>query len=310
MDYVFQQLIAIGRMIDGIRRGLQVKQKEDGIFISQDKYVTEILKKFGFSDVKTASTPMETHKPLLKDTDGEDIDEHMYRSMIGSLMYLTSSRPDIMFTCKKKTVVANSTIEAEYVAASSYCGQVLWIQNQLLDYGDSNEKKLIQMIKIHTDKNIADLLTKAFDLGCLSTISGLALIGQSSALDKPNLSVEGYASALAEHPAGVYFGWAKLSTRGFYKMAMSIGVVYASLCRWILKDRPEWFRDCRVVDALDVLLTTNGGTIELLHMPALRQVWSMMGIDGMDGVTILVNSSTEKLMPGIESFAFTFEQVR
>ncbi|GJR55229.1 hypothetical protein Tco_1405750 [Tanacetum coccineum] len=76
---------------------LQVKQKEDGIFISQDKYVTEILKKFGFSDVKTASTPMETHKPLLKDTDGEDVDEHLYRSMIGSLMYLTSSRHDIMF---------------------------------------------------------------------------------------------------------------------------------------------------------------------------------------------------------------------
>ncbi|GKB62879.1 putative ribonuclease H-like domain-containing protein, partial [Tanacetum coccineum] len=77
--------------------GLQVKQKQDGIFISQDKYVTEILKKFGFTDVKTASTPMETHKPLLKDENGEDIDEHMYRSMIGSLMYLTSSRPDIMF---------------------------------------------------------------------------------------------------------------------------------------------------------------------------------------------------------------------
>ncbi|GKB68492.1 putative ribonuclease H-like domain-containing protein [Tanacetum coccineum] len=77
--------------------GLQVKQKEDGIFINQDKYVTEILKKFSFTDVKTASTPMETHKPLLKDADGEDVDEHLYRSMIGSLMYLTSSRPDIMF---------------------------------------------------------------------------------------------------------------------------------------------------------------------------------------------------------------------
>ncbi|GJX14618.1 uncharacterized mitochondrial protein-like protein [Tanacetum coccineum] len=77
--------------------GLQVKQKEDEIFISQDKYVTEILKKFGFSDIKTASTPMETHKPLLKDADGEDINEHIYRSMIGLLMYLTSSRPDIMF---------------------------------------------------------------------------------------------------------------------------------------------------------------------------------------------------------------------
>ncbi|GJZ57891.1 uncharacterized mitochondrial protein-like protein [Tanacetum coccineum] len=77
--------------------GLQVKQKEDGIFISQDKYVTEILKKFGFSDIKTASTLMETHKPLVKDTDSEDIDEHMYRSMIDSLMYLTSSRPDIIY---------------------------------------------------------------------------------------------------------------------------------------------------------------------------------------------------------------------
>ncbi|GJX14217.1 hypothetical protein Tco_0205975, partial [Tanacetum coccineum] len=156
---------------------------EDGIFISQDKYVTEILKKFGFTDVKIASTPI-----------------HLYRSMIGSLMYLTSSRPDIMFTmcacaryqvnpkvsqlhavkrifrylkgqpklglwypkdspfdlvaytdsdyarasldrksttggwkflgcrliswqCKKQNAVANSTTEAEYIAASSCCGQ-------------------------------------------------------------------------------------------------------------------------------------------------------------------------------------------
>ncbi|GJX33642.1 retrovirus-related pol polyprotein from transposon TNT 1-94 [Tanacetum coccineum] len=80
--------------------GLQVKQKEDGIFISQDKYVTKILKKFGFTDVKTASTPMETQKLLLKDEDGEEVDVHLYRSMIGSLMYLTSSRHDIMFaTC-------------------------------------------------------------------------------------------------------------------------------------------------------------------------------------------------------------------
>ncbi|GJT78406.1 putative ribonuclease H-like domain-containing protein [Tanacetum coccineum] len=78
-------------------KGLQVKQKDDGIFISQDKYVTEILKKFGFTDVKTASTPMETQKLLLKDEDGEEVDVHLYRSMIGSLMYLTSSRLDIMF---------------------------------------------------------------------------------------------------------------------------------------------------------------------------------------------------------------------
>nr|GFB45933.1 uncharacterized mitochondrial protein AtMg00810-like [Tanacetum cinerariifolium] len=77
--------------------GLQVKQKKDGIFISQDKYVAEILKKFGLTERKSASTPIDTEKPLLKDPDGEDVDVHIYRIMIGSLMYLTSSRPDIMF---------------------------------------------------------------------------------------------------------------------------------------------------------------------------------------------------------------------
>ncbi|GJS32307.1 putative ribonuclease H-like domain-containing protein [Tanacetum coccineum] len=89
------QMSSMGELTFFLR--LQVKKKEDGIFISQDKYVTEILKKFGFTDVKTASTPMETQKPLLKDKDGKEVDVHLYRSMIGSLMYLTSSRPDIMF---------------------------------------------------------------------------------------------------------------------------------------------------------------------------------------------------------------------
>ncbi|GKF60065.1 hypothetical protein Tco_0176851 [Tanacetum coccineum] len=56
-----------------------------------------MLMKFGFTEVKTSSTPIETQKPLLKDEDGKEVDVHMYRSMIGSLMYLTSSRPDIMY---------------------------------------------------------------------------------------------------------------------------------------------------------------------------------------------------------------------
>nr|GEV41459.1 retrovirus-related Pol polyprotein from transposon TNT 1-94 [Tanacetum cinerariifolium] len=149
--------------------GLQVKQKEDGIFISQD------------NDYAGASSDR------ISTTEG--------CQFLGCRL--------ISWQCKKQTMVANSTTEAEYVAALSCYGQVLWIQNQLLNYGynfmqtkihidnesticivknlvfhsktkhieiryhfirDSNKKKLIQMIKIHTDKNVADLLTKAFDV--------------------------------------------------------------------------------------------------------------------------------------------------
>nr|GEW02150.1 hypothetical protein [Tanacetum cinerariifolium] len=80
-----------------IHFGSLSKQKKDGIFISQYKYVAKILRKFRLTDGKLASTPIDTEKPLLKDPNSEDVDVHTYRSMIGSLMYLTSSRPDIMF---------------------------------------------------------------------------------------------------------------------------------------------------------------------------------------------------------------------
>nr|GEU34940.1 hypothetical protein [Tanacetum cinerariifolium] len=220
--------------------GLQVLQKKDGIFLSQDKYVRDILKKFGYSDVRSANTPMDKENPWGKNGTGKDVDLHHYRSMIGSLMYLTASRPNITFAvcacaryqvtpkechlhavkrifrylkghpklglwypkespfdlvaysdsdyggasqdrksttggcqflgrrliswqCEKQTIMATSTTEAEYVAAASGCRQVLWIQNQLLDYGDCFEKKLISVDHIHTDENVADLLTKPID---------------------------------------------------------------------------------------------------------------------------------------------------
>ncbi|GJR80676.1 putative ribonuclease H-like domain-containing protein [Tanacetum coccineum] len=192
--------------------GFQVQQKEDGIFINQDKYVADILKKFDFVTVKTTRTLMDPNKALVNDKEAKNVDVYLYRSMIGSLMYLTASRPDLTFDicacariqvtpkishlyavkrifryikgqpklglwyprdspfdleafsnndyvgasldrksttggclflgkrliswqCKKQTKVANSTTEAENVAAVNCCKQVLWIQNQMLDYG-------------------------------------------------------------------------------------------------------------------------------------------------------------------------------
>ncbi|GKE94803.1 putative ribonuclease H-like domain-containing protein, partial [Tanacetum coccineum] len=204
--------------------GLQVKQKADGIFISQDKYVAKILKKFDFVSVKSASTPIETQKPLVKDKEASDVDVHLYRSMIGSLMYLTASRPDIMFAvyaCSRFQVTPktshlsavkrifrylkgkpklglwyptvssldleaysdsdyaranldrkSTTGEAEYVAAANCCGFKIKLYHSKTKHisirhhfiRDAYEKKLIQVLKIHTDDNAADLLTKAFDV--------------------------------------------------------------------------------------------------------------------------------------------------
>nr|GEV92083.1 hypothetical protein [Tanacetum cinerariifolium] len=128
---------------------LQVKQKEDGIFISQDKYVAEILKKFDFLSVKTASTPIETQKPLVKDEEAANVDVHLYRRLIS-------------WQCKKQTILATSTTEAEYVAAVDK---------------DAYEKKLIQVLKIHTNYNVADLLTNAFDVSSkeLASLKQMAL---------------------------------------------------------------------------------------------------------------------------------------
>ncbi|GJW01632.1 putative ribonuclease H-like domain-containing protein [Tanacetum coccineum] len=89
--------IYVDDIIFGSTKKELLQQRKDGIFINQDKYVAKILSKFNYTDVKTASTPVDLERPLVKDGDAEDVDVHLYRSMIGSLMYLTSSRPYIMF---------------------------------------------------------------------------------------------------------------------------------------------------------------------------------------------------------------------
>nr|GEV99117.1 copia protein [Tanacetum cinerariifolium] len=122
--------------------GLQVKQKPDGIFISQDKYVPEILRKFGLTGGKSASTPIDTEKPLLKDLGDEDVDVHTYRSMIGSLMYLTSSRPDIMFV-----VCAYSPFNLVAYSDSDYAGASLDRNSTIgdSDYAGARSKQLLPL---------------------------------------------------------------------------------------------------------------------------------------------------------------------
>ncbi|GJV94207.1 putative ribonuclease H-like domain-containing protein [Tanacetum coccineum] len=133
--------------------GLQVTQKDDGIFISQDKYVDEILKKFGFSTVKTASTPMETSKPLLKDAEAEDVDISVTPKVHQSLW------------CERIFSTWKVNLNWAFVKNPVFHSKTKHIEIRHHFIRDSNEKKLIQMIKIHTDHNVANFLTKAFDVG-------------------------------------------------------------------------------------------------------------------------------------------------
>nr|GEV68524.1 copia protein [Tanacetum cinerariifolium] len=103
----------------------------------QDKYVAEFLRKFGLTDGKSAGTPIDTKKPLLKDPDGEDVDVHTYSNYAGASLDRKSTIRGYQFLgcrliswqCKKQTVVATSSTKAEYVAAASYCAQYVLMVN-------------------------------------------------------------------------------------------------------------------------------------------------------------------------------------
>ena len=78
--------------------GIQIKQGKDGTFVHQTKYTNHMLKKFDMADAKPMTTPMMTTTALDPDEEGEEVDQREYQSMIGSLLYLTVTRPDIHFT--------------------------------------------------------------------------------------------------------------------------------------------------------------------------------------------------------------------
>ncbi|GJX14967.1 putative ribonuclease H-like domain-containing protein [Tanacetum coccineum] len=165
-------------IIFGSTKKSYLQQKKDEIFISQYKYVAEVLKKFDFATVKTTSTPMEPNKALIKDEEADSVDVHLYRSMIGSLMYLTASSAQtyvcclclrkrlISWQCKKQTIVANSTTEAEYVAAANCCGQV---SDEVVhkDLGDRMERAATTASSLEAESDLH--LEDAGGIDCLLT---------------------------------------------------------------------------------------------------------------------------------------------
>ncbi|GJS33965.1 retrovirus-related pol polyprotein from transposon TNT 1-94 [Tanacetum coccineum] len=140
-----------------IEKTLFIKRVKDDILL--DKYVGEILKKFGFSSIRTTSIPMEANKALTKDEDGEDVDVHLYRYHFGQEIH--NRRLSISWFKTKIHVDNKSAICV--VKNPIYHSKTKHIEIQHHFIRDSYEKRLIEMVKIHTDNNVADLLTKALD---------------------------------------------------------------------------------------------------------------------------------------------------
>ncbi|GJT51716.1 retrovirus-related pol polyprotein from transposon TNT 1-94 [Tanacetum coccineum] len=123
--------------------GLQISQSPRGIFINQSKYASEIVKKYGMLTTDSVDTPLVEKSKLDEDLQGKQVDATLYHGMIGSLMYLTSSRPDLIhavclcarWSSKKQKCTAISSTKAEYIALSGCCAQILWMRSQLTDYG-------------------------------------------------------------------------------------------------------------------------------------------------------------------------------
>jgi hypothetical protein len=75
--------------------GIQVKQTKQGTFVHQAKYTKDLMKRFNIVELKLVSTPLSSMASLGPNEDGEALDQRVYRSMIGSLLYLTATRPNI-----------------------------------------------------------------------------------------------------------------------------------------------------------------------------------------------------------------------
>ncbi|XP_027774298.1 uncharacterized protein LOC114077999 [Solanum pennellii] len=97
--------------------GLEVLQFSDEIFICHHKYISDYLKRFKMQDCKPVSTPISTGVKLGKYEESEKVDDSMYRSLIGSLLYLTASRPDILFVVSLLSMFMHSPIETRFTAA-------------------------------------------------------------------------------------------------------------------------------------------------------------------------------------------------
>ncbi|KAL6312376.1 hypothetical protein AAG906_008048 [Vitis piasezkii] len=111
--------------------GLQIRQLKDGIFISQSKYARELVKKFGLESSKHSRTPTGTTAKLSKDASRKDVEQKLYRSMIGSLVYLTASRPNISFSVRAYVRYQANPKESHLM----FVKRIIHYINDTLDYG-------------------------------------------------------------------------------------------------------------------------------------------------------------------------------
>ncbi|XP_062094006.1 uncharacterized mitochondrial protein AtMg00810-like [Humulus lupulus] len=122
---------------------IEITQKKDGIFISQKKYTETLLKKFKMEGYKTVSTPLDNNKALKKEDRSPKADESKFRSLIGSLLYPTATRPDIMYAVSLLSRFMHGTSQVHYGASKRVLRYLQGTKNYEIWYGVTQESKLI-----------------------------------------------------------------------------------------------------------------------------------------------------------------------
>ncbi|XP_030922730.1 uncharacterized protein LOC115949586 [Quercus lobata] len=144
--------------------GFQVKQRKDGIFISQEKYAKNLVKRLSLDFKKHTSTPMSSSAKLSFDAADVDIDPTLYRSMIGSLLYLTASRPDIAFSVEVCARFQAALKESHLTAVK----QIIRYINETSDYGIWYSRDLNECLAGYSDADWAGCIDdrKSTSGGC------------------------------------------------------------------------------------------------------------------------------------------------
>ncbi|KAJ3702073.1 hypothetical protein LUZ61_005778 [Rhynchospora tenuis] len=250
--------------------GLQIKQLQDGIFISQTKYAKELIKKFGIEDSKRCDTPMGKSACIDADDKGVAMDITLYRGMIGSLLYLTASRPDIMYAvCLCARYQANPK-ESHHKAVKRILRYVKGTQNLGLWYGKQTELDLVG----YTDADFAgDRMDRKSTSGTCQFLGG-SLVSWSSRKQTSVALSTAEAEYVAAGSCCTQLLWMLQTLRDFELVFQKVPILCDNTSAILISKNPVLHSRTKHIEIRHHFIRDHveKGDVELIHVDTKDQI--------------------------------------